>query len=109
MRRIARAGSCTAILVLGYFAGSTAAKTGKGGPKSTPAIPAVMWRDPVDISSRDLYYGPGGKEHEPKGTFTFEKEDMGGTNPKFDVVDEAGVKWKVKMGAEARPETAASR
>ena len=34
---------------------------------------------------------------------------MEGTNPKFDVHDENGVKWKVKMGHEARPETVASR
>jgi hypothetical protein len=68
-----------------------------------------LWRDPGDISSRNLYYGPGGKVHEPQGTFTFEKEDMEGSNPKFDVVDRDGVKWRVKMGDEARPETVASR
>ena len=34
---------------------------------------------------------------------------MNGTNPKFDVVDEDGVRWRVKMGVEAGPETAASR
>jgi hypothetical protein len=41
--------------------------------------------------------------------YTFEKEDLKGTNPKFDVVDPDGVKWKVKLGAEARPEPVASR
>ena len=68
-----------------------------------------MWQDPADIASRDLYYGPGGKEHAPHTTFTFLKEDLKGTNPKFDVRDEDGVKWKVKLGVEARPETVASR
>ncbi len=34
---------------------------------------------------------------------------MAGTNPKFDVTDQDGVTWRVKMGPEARPETAASR
>jgi hypothetical protein len=34
---------------------------------------------------------------------------MNGTNPKYNVKDEDGVKWKLKMGAEARPETAATR
>ena len=34
---------------------------------------------------------------------------MNGSNPKFDVVDEDGVRWRVKMGVEAGPETAASR
>lgn len=69
----------------------------------------MLWRDPVDISARDLYYGPGGKEHEPRGTFTFVKEDLNGTNPKIVVRDQDGVKWKVKLGDEARPETVASR
>src|SRR5712691_11649710 len=70
---------------------------------------SVLWRYPMDISSRDLIYGPGGKEHELHGTFAFVAEDLDGTNPKIIVRDEDGVKWTVKLGAEARPETAASR
>lgn len=69
----------------------------------------VLWRNPVDIASRNLYYGAGGKAHEPHGTYTFDKEDMAGSNPKFDVIDQNGVKWRVKMGDEARPEVVASR
>jgi hypothetical protein len=34
---------------------------------------------------------------------------MQGTNPKFDVRDSAGVKWRVKLGSEAQPEVVASR
>jgi hypothetical protein len=41
--------------------------------------------------------------------FTFLKEDLEGSNPKFDVRDESGVEWKVKLGSESRPEIAASR
>ena len=69
----------------------------------------VLWRDPKDIASRNLFYGPGGQAHQPRGTFVFVKEDLKGTNPKFDVRDQDGVKWKVKLGNEARPETVASR
>jgi hypothetical protein len=69
----------------------------------------VLWRNPTDITSRNLFYGPGGKDHEPRGTFTFTKEDLDGTSPKFFVRDQDGVKWKVKLGSEARPETVASR
>lgn len=68
-----------------------------------------LWNYPKDIPSENLFYGPGGEEHQPRGPFTFEREDMAGTNPKFDVRDAAGVKWKIKLGAEAQPETAASR
>jgi hypothetical protein len=56
-----------------------------------------------------LFYGSGGKDLEPRGPFTFVKEDLDGSNPKFVATAENGVKWKVKLGAEARPETAASR
>jgi hypothetical protein len=71
--------------------------------------PAVLWREPADIASRNLFYGPGGQSHVPQGTFTFKEEDMAGTSPKFDVTDQDGVAWRVKMGPEARPETVASR
>ena len=71
---------------------------------------AVLWRDPTDMASRNLFYGPGGKEDQPQGTtFTYEKEDLHGTNPKFDVRDQDNVKWRVKLGEEARPETVATR
>ena len=71
--------------------------------------PAELWRDPADIASRDLFYGPGGRAHQPRGPYTFVKEDMAGTNPKFVIRDANGVKWKVKLGVEARPETVATR
>jgi hypothetical protein len=70
----------------------------------------VLWQDPGDIALRDLYYGSGGPRDAPaEGKFTFLKEDLKGSNPKFDVRDANGVKWKVKLGNEARPETVASR
>lgn len=76
---------------------------------STENVRPILWRDPTDITTRNLLDGPGGKEHEPHPPFTFEKEDPKGSNPKFDVRDRDGVKWKVKLGAEAKPETVASR
>ena len=41
-------------------------------------------------------------QHQPVAPFKFVKEDMGGTNPKFVIVDAAGVKWKLKLGEEAQ-------
>jgi hypothetical protein len=73
------------------------------------AATAVLWTEPADWATRDLYYGIGGKQHQPHGPFAFVKEDMNGTNPKFDVTDSDGTKWKVKLGIEARPETVATR
>jgi hypothetical protein len=72
---------------------------------------AILWREPADVASRNLIYGEGGKKHAPEasGKFTFQKEDLDGSNPKFNVKDRDGTKWKVKLGVEAKPETAASR
>jgi hypothetical protein len=87
----------------------------KDGAKASRGIenakrePAALWVNPTDIASRNLFYGPGGKEDQPPTKFTFMDEDLHGTNPKFDVRDENGVKWRVKLGPEARPETVASR
>jgi hypothetical protein len=83
---------------------------GKFTPQADPArgVP-ILWRQPEDIDHRDLFYGPGGQEHQPAGMFTFVGEDLDGSNPKFEVRDDTGMKWKIKLGAEARPETVASR
>lgn len=72
---------------------------------------AVIWRDPGDIASLNLFYGAGGQGHAPdlNATFTFVSEDLQATSPKFDVEDGQGVVWKVKLGEEAEPETAATR
>ncbi len=81
----------------------------KSGEEITQNVLTVLWREPDDIASRNLYYGPGGMQGQPRGPFTFSKEDLEGSNPKFSVRDRNGVVWKVKLGAEARPETAATR
>ena len=70
---------------------------------------SALWRDRGNIESLDLTYGAGGKEHQPAGNFTFVKEDKNGTSPKFDVIDDQGVRWKVKLGQESKAETAATR
>ena len=63
------------------------------------------------MGSLNLFYGAGGKAHapDPNGTFTFVKEDLQATSPKFDVEDAQGVQWKVKLGQEPESETAATR
>ena len=69
----------------------------------------VLWREPGNIRSRNLFYGSGGKEHQPHAPYTFVKEDLEGSSPKFVVRDRDGIEWKVKLGLEARPETVATR
>jgi hypothetical protein len=69
----------------------------------------VIWRDPGDIASRDLSFGPGSAEFAPVPPFKFVKEDKDGESPKFIVTDARNVKWSVKLGTEAQPETVATR
>jgi hypothetical protein len=90
-------------------AGKKSGKAADGAGEITGAGAPVLWREPTDITSRNLLYGPGGKEHAPTSTnFIFESEDMEGTNPKLVIRDENGVKWKLKTGAEAHPEPVAA-
>src|SRR5687767_3291636 len=70
---------------------------------------AVLWRAPNDIATRDLIYGAGGRARQPVGPYRFITEDDSGTTPKFIIKDARGVRWKVKLGPEAQPETAATR
>ncbi len=70
--------------------------------------PAVIWQDRGRTAALDLIGGPG-VAREPGTLFLFIKESDGATSPKFDVEDEHGTTWKVKLGEEARPETAATR
>ena len=71
----------------------------------------ILWQEPTDIESRDLFYGPGGEENapSPSGKYTFVKRSSSGTSEKIIVDDDKGRSWTVKFGPEARPETTASR
>ena len=74
-------------------------------------LPAQIWNNPADVSQMNLIYGVGGQQDapDPDGSYKFISEDMHGTSPKFDVEDERGRKWRVKMGQEPQSETAATR
>jgi hypothetical protein len=69
----------------------------------------LIWRNPGNISKRDLRYGPGSLEMAPAGPFTFVEEDKSGESPKFVVRDARGQEWTVKLGPEAQAETVSTR
>jgi hypothetical protein len=95
-------------VALGLQLNSTAAQSLTAAVDNTSQTP-VLWTDRGDVRALDLIGGAGGKEHQPAGKFTFDKEDMNGSSPKFVVRDEQGVRWKVKLGQEVKSETAATR
>jgi hypothetical protein len=95
------------LLTLPYgVSGQEKSKKKKAPPTGTP----VLWRDPGDISTRNLLLGAGGEEMKPDiSNVTFIKDEVGGYSAGFRVRDGAGNIWVAKLGKEAQPETAASR
>jgi hypothetical protein len=75
----------------------------------TAASVDMLWTERADIASRNLVYGSAGDQGQVRGTMTFIAKDSQGTNPKFEVRDQDGTKWKAKLGVEARPETVPAR
>ena len=78
---------------------------------------AELWQRPDDLASRDLFYGPWGREDAPdaQATYTFVQRKQEGTNPGVTVGDPLGREWHVKQpphsdqGAEGPIEVVLSR
>jgi hypothetical protein len=76
---------------------------------ATAAPTPVLWHE-ADISSLDLYAGPGGDAMKPDlSNVTYIEDEKGGHTTKYRVKDGAGNIWVVKLGNEAQPETVATR
>jgi hypothetical protein len=86
-------------------------------PQSRPAAPLallallcwtasaqVLWHDPGKVAARDFAGTAGFAVNLPKPPFTFEREDLSGTQPKIFVHDANGAIWDVKFGNEVKPE-----
>jgi hypothetical protein len=84
-------------------------KKDKGEKKVYTGTP-VMWREPADISSRNLVLGAGGEEMKPDiSKITYIEDKTGGYSKKYRVRDAKGKEWIAKIGKEAQPDTAANR
>jgi len=97
-----------AMLLTGTIQGQ---KSKKSHPKPIPndAKP-VLWREPTDIASRDLFLGAGGEAMKPDlAKVTFVADETRSYSKKYRVRDGAGNEWVVKVGPEAQSETAATR
>ena len=85
-------------------------KTTKKKNKEALTGTPILWQKPDDISSRDLFLGPGGAAMRPDlGRITFIKEEKGGYSKKYRVRDGSDREWVVKIGKEAQSETSAIR
>src|SRR4029450_7854744 len=77
----------------------------------TPIDVGQLWVEPDDLESRDLFHGPGGQSlaPDPAAWFKLIKLENSGFSPGYDVRDQQGTEWSVKLGIEAQPEVVASR
>lgn len=69
----------------------------------------VLW-EPVNISGRDLFNGPGGTEMKPDlRRVKFLQDEAGGNNLKYRIEDASGRIWVAKIADESQSEVAATR
>jgi len=100
---------CSVLLLMVASATATAQEDNKKKSKVPQGTP-VMWRDPVDLASRNLLLGAGGEQMKPDLTkVNFIEEKTGGWSTKYRVSDAAGNQWIAKIGKEAQPDTSANR
>src|SRR5687768_10330408 len=64
-------------------------------PASQPShgVPGMsLWKAPADLATRDLFYGPWGREHapDPDATYTLVELKHSGVNPGMTVRDPQG-------------------
>ena len=75
---------------------------GVGVPHASKApkpASASLWQQPSDLASRDLFYGPWGKENapDPNGTYELVELKHTGVNLGMTVKDDKGREWSVKQ------------
>ena len=100
-------------LLFVFFAANSLAVNAQEKPKKKEIVysgPAVMWRAPDDIATRNLLIGAGGESMKPDlSRVTFVEVKTGGWSTKYRVKDGKGKEWVAKLSKEAQPETAANR
>lgn len=110
--------SRTSRLSMALFLGATIFLSGtillgqkhKQKVKATPEGTPLLWREPTDIASRDLFLGPGGDAMKPDLTnVTFVANETRGYSKRYRVRDGSGRAWVVKISKESQPDAAASR
>jgi hypothetical protein len=70
-----------------------------------------LWTEPRDLATRDLFHGSGGRALAPRkeAKYTLEERDTSGFSITYDVKDDQGTEWSVKIGPEAQTEVVSGR
>lgn len=93
-------------IVFGYWRVRSELKRRQEGEAPLRSSRAAIWRDPGDVSKRDLAAGPG---QPPQPPFHFMEEHDSGSQPCVSIRDASGREWRVKWGSEVRTETFGTR
>jgi hypothetical protein len=93
-------------IVFGYWRLRSEWKRRREGGPPLQSHHSAIWRDPGDVSRRDLGRGQG---QPPQPPFTFMEEHDTGSQPCVSVRDATGREWRVKWGSEVRTETFGTR
>ena len=93
-------------IVFGYWRLRSSWQRRREGQPPLRSHHAAIWRDPGDISRRDLAAGAG---EPPQPPFQFIEEHQTGSQPTVSVRDGKGRQWRVKWGSEVRTETFGTR
>lgn len=96
MRRV------STLLVVAAIASTACVKVKAPALTPTPAAAgASLWERPSDLPSRDLFYGPWGRDlaPDPHGTYGLVERKHKGVNPGMTVRDADGREWSVKQTA----------
>ena len=109
---------CSAAVLFAAAASVIACAGMKAPGKASPAEPgASLWERPVDLATRDVYFGTWGRDYAPNPVdiYTFVERKHTGVNLGMTVVDSGGREWSVKqpypggMDDESPVEVAVSR
>ena len=77
----------------------------RAGPRPILATRHRIWHEVHAREASDLRFGPGGEASAPAPPFEFVEELLSGSHPCVSVRDAKQRLWRMKWGAEAKPET----
>ena len=76
----------------------------RAGPRPLLATRHRIWHEVDTEEANELRYGPGGAAYLPEPPFEFVEELLTGSHPSVSIRDRKHRLWRVKWGAEAKPE-----
>src|SRR5262245_58739902 len=100
------------VVVCGMYSCAPVVQRTRAAERATSRAPMLeLWKNPTDLTQRDLRWGPGRPGNAPATNvmYTVTKRDDSGYSRGYDVVGPDRRKWSIKVGREAQSEVVLSR